>query len=235
MAVYFPRGQQSFQTIKERFLGDLNGVTSNNADAMAFITNQELALGQRGDLNTAAGSVPVELYHLERITVILDKPAMAGVRKQFLGIDFSDSEVLQEVESLADEVARLQKHLERLQTGGDTYCYWMLYDFDMTRSLARNLVVIRGGDYPLYDVRQSIRNMDANRDVLNPSWGELNSSADFLIVEWSLPESVYYRVFFHARNGSWHQDLILKRSSSAECWLAATHVFGGEDEAVLAP
>lgn len=224
MAVYFPRGQQSFQTIKEKFLGDLNGVASNNADAMAFVTNQELTLSQREDLTTAARSVPVELYHLERITAILDKPTMAGVRKQFLAIDFSDTEVLQEVESLTDEVTRLQKHLEGLQTGGDTYCYWMLYHFDMTRALARNFVVIRRGDYPLYDVRQRIRDMDANRDVLNHSWGELNSPADYLIVEWPLPESVYYRVFFHARNGNWHQDLILKRSSSAECWLAATQV-----------
>ena len=81
MAVYFPRGQQSFQTLKEKFLGDLNGVTSNNADGMAFVTNQDLTLSQREDLTTAAGSVPVELYHLERITAILEKPAMAGVRK----------------------------------------------------------------------------------------------------------------------------------------------------------
>ncbi len=36
----------------------------------------------------------------------------------------------------------------------------------------------------------------------------------------------YYRAFFHARDGNWRQDLILKRSVEAECWLAATRVWG---------
>lgn len=224
MAVYFPRGQQSFQTIRDKLLGDLAGVASNNADAMALVTNQELTLSQRQDLKTSAGPVPVELYHLERITTILDKPAMAGVRKQFLAVDFGDADLRDEVETLKDDIAQSQKHLEGLQTGGDTFCYWMLYHFDMTKALARNFVVIRIGDYPLYDVRQRIRDMDAGRDVLTQNWGEINSPADFLIVKWPLPESAYYRIFFHARNSSWNQDLMLNRSSSAKCWLAATQV-----------
>ena len=33
----------------------------------------------------------------------------------------------------------------------------------------------------------------------------------------------YYRIFFHARNGNWNQDMILKVS----CWLAATRYLGG--------
>ena len=100
----------------------------------------------------------------------------------------------------------------------------MLYHFDMTRALARNFVVIRQGVYPLYEVRIRIRDMDAGEDVLVKKWGEINSPADYLTVEWQLPPSVYYRIFFHARNDSWNQDLMLKRSSSAECWLAATRV-----------
>lgn len=34
--------------------------------------------------------IPVELFHIEKITVILDKPEMHSVRRQFLGIDFTD-------------------------------------------------------------------------------------------------------------------------------------------------
>jgi hypothetical protein len=223
MAVYFPRGQKDFQIIKQKFLDDLSGVPSNDAGAIAFVTNQELTLAERKALKKAA-SVSVELYHLERITTILDKPAMSGVRKQFLGIDFAETALTQEVESLKSEVVQAQRRLEALQTGGDTFCYWMLYHFDMARALARNFVVIRRGDYPLYDVRFRIRDMNASKDVLEKQWGEINSPADYLIVEWVLPPSVYYRIFFHARNGSWNQDLVLKRSSSAECWLAATRV-----------
>jgi hypothetical protein len=224
MAVYFPRGQKDPQRTKRKFLDDLSGVEANNANGIAFVTNQELTLSQREALKEAAGSTLVDLYHLERVTAILDKPEMAEVRKQFLRIDFSDTAIRDEVESLRSEVTQAQKRLEGLQTGGETFCYWMLYDFDMTRALARNFVVIRQGDYPLYDVRIRIRDMDAGKDVLEENWGEINSPADYRIVEWALPPSVYYRIFFHARNGSWNQDLLLKRSSSAECWLAATHV-----------
>ncbi|WP_449416601.1 hypothetical protein [Phormidium nigroviride] len=90
MAVYFPRGQQNFGNIKKKFHDDLKGVKSNKADALAFVTNQELLLSEREELRQAAQPIPVELFHLERITAILDKPEMNGVRKQFLQIDFKD-------------------------------------------------------------------------------------------------------------------------------------------------
>jgi hypothetical protein len=47
-----------------------------------------------------------------------------------------------------------------------------------------------------------------------------------------LPEQAYYRIFFHARNGSWNQDLILRRSQAASCWLAATRVLGRDGGSV---
>ncbi len=46
-------------------------------------------------LREAAGSVPVELFHLERIAAILATPAMVDVRKQVLGIDFGEAGVAQ--------------------------------------------------------------------------------------------------------------------------------------------
>ncbi len=223
MAVYFPRSQQAFKHVKRKFRDDLAGVASNKADAMAFVTNQELKLAEREALKQAADSVPVELYHLERITTILDTPAMVGVRKQFLGIDFGEADLLSEVEALRGEVAQTQKHLEGLQTGGDTFCYWMLYYFDVKEAIARHLCVIRRGDYPLYDVSVRVRDMDADRDLTQERLGEINAPAVCWGVKWPLPESVYYRIFFHARNGSWHQDLILKRSKR-DYWTAATRV-----------
>jgi tetratricopeptide (TPR) repeat protein len=86
MAVYFPRGRRSLREIKEKLVTDFVGVAGNKADGLAFVTNQELSLGERSELQD---SVPgrVEIYHLERITAILDKPAMRSVRAQFLGID----------------------------------------------------------------------------------------------------------------------------------------------------
>ncbi len=126
-----------------------------------------------------------------------------------------------------DAVLRMQKHIESVQTGGDAYAYFMLYYFDMQGSFARDFVIIHKGQYPLYDVRMRIRDMDAGRDLLDRPWGEISAPAEYIRggVRWPLPSSVYYRVFFHARNGQWHQDLILKRSDAAQCWLAATQVF----------
>ena len=90
MAVYFPRGQKRFVTTRRKFLGDAAGVEKNAAIGIAFVTNQELSLGERQALRLAAADAQVDLFHLERITGILDKPAMAAIRKQFLQIDYSE-------------------------------------------------------------------------------------------------------------------------------------------------
>src|SRR4051794_24721705 len=50
MAVYFPRGQADLRAIKQKVLADLSGVASNAADALVFVTNQELSLGDRDAL-----------------------------------------------------------------------------------------------------------------------------------------------------------------------------------------
>jgi tetratricopeptide (TPR) repeat protein len=85
MAVYFPRGKIAFREIKQKFITDYAGVAANGASALAFVTNQELSLNERAKLNDSiTGSA--EIYHLERITAILDRPAMQSVRMQFLGI-----------------------------------------------------------------------------------------------------------------------------------------------------
>lgn len=238
MAVYFPRGQQEFKPIRKKFEEDLEGVSKNFAVGMAFVTNQELRLSEREELKTLAGSTKVDLFHLERTTTLLDRPSMAGVRKQFLSIDFSLDTVQEAVKA---EVAILQKRLEALQTGGDTFCYWMLYHFKLEPegdglgilgekwNIARQFVIIRKGEYPLYDVSFRIFDMDTSQEV-HHHLGELNSPAAAIGVEWPLEPVVYKRVFFHARNGSWHQDLQLRRSVTANCWLAATRVFGKHGE-----
>lgn len=100
-------------SFQKKFLSDLKGVAMNNAVGMAFVTNQELAQGQRDRLRDAAFPAKVEIYHIDRVTSVLDQPRMADVRKQFLGPDF-DQAVLQKVEDLKAEVARsqaFQRHL----------------------------------------------------------------------------------------------------------------------------
>jgi len=85
--VYFPRGQETFADIKKKFAGDLKGARKHDPHGFAFVTNQELRLAERKELQDLGETVEIELYHLERIAMILDFPEMAQIRKQFLDID----------------------------------------------------------------------------------------------------------------------------------------------------
>jgi hypothetical protein len=224
MGVYFPRGQQSFSEVKKKYLSDLQGAFTNDAKGFAFVTNQELMLAERRELADKSNGLKVELYHLERLTALLDSPVLAATRKQFLGIDYLEEDTSRQLDHLREEMLAIQKRIEDVQTGGDSFCYFMLYHFDLNLSIAQNIVVIRKGEFPLYDLRIRVMDIDTSQDVFKKTWGEMNSPADFLLGQWSLTPTVYYRIFFHARNGSWNQDLILRRSEQAECWLAATRV-----------
>lgn len=94
MAVYFPRGEKNFAEIQEKFIHDLAGAKDAGADGIAFVTNQELRLGERSDLKQRASPLAAELFHLERLTAILDRPNMVSVRRQFLGIGDNDESPL---------------------------------------------------------------------------------------------------------------------------------------------
>jgi hypothetical protein len=59
---------------------------------LAFVTNQELTLGEREELSALPPEIQVEIYHMERIAALLDQPSMAELRQKFLGIDPGPSE-----------------------------------------------------------------------------------------------------------------------------------------------
>ena len=107
------------------------GVAANNADALAFVTNQELTLGERQALKDAAGTVALELYHLERIATILCKPAMSHVRSDFLGIDSAETwpdpvASAMTLEQLAFQVeSRVPVRVEILARQHDRILVWM--------------------------------------------------------------------------------------------------------------
>ncbi|MCL9844270.1 glycine-rich domain-containing protein [Ralstonia solanacearum] len=91
-AVYFPRGQQAIKHFRKKLKGDLAKVPPGQAVGVAFVTNQELTLSERQRFIEETRPLSLEIFHLERITAILDKPSMAAVRKQFLDID-ADSQI----------------------------------------------------------------------------------------------------------------------------------------------
>lgn len=87
MAVYFPRGEHRFSEIKGKFTSDLGGAKTHQPKGFAFVTNQEITLGERQELAALADGLEVEIFHMERIAALLDQPEMVGIRQQFLGID----------------------------------------------------------------------------------------------------------------------------------------------------
>jgi hypothetical protein len=111
-AVYFPRGQKSFTELKTKFLGDLEGVERNEVDGIAFVTNQEITLGEREALEELAGTTLIEIYHLERIVHILDTPQCYGIRQEYLSIDVSKDELSA---LLAENKAAIEKNQQLLE------------------------------------------------------------------------------------------------------------------------
>lgn len=87
MAVYFPRGEKHYQEIKTKFQSDAKKAKEQDSKGIAFVTNQELRLSERKELEDSASPLKVVLFHLERVAGILDRPEMESVKRQFLSID----------------------------------------------------------------------------------------------------------------------------------------------------
>lgn len=87
MAVYFSRGERAFKEIEAKLVSDIEAARKHSPVGVVFVTNQDLKLRERKELETRGGNVEVDIFHLERVAHVLDKPAMAAVRKQYLGIE----------------------------------------------------------------------------------------------------------------------------------------------------
>jgi len=140
MAAYFPRGQQDFSAVRAKFVGDHAGVARNDATGIAFVTNQELSLAERRQLLEQVAPTPVDLFHLERLTVILDRPNMHAVRQQFLDIDMpapaaagppSAAQVqfaAQELEENIEDLRRRIKHAIPSRVFWADLLVWNIYE-----------------------------------------------------------------------------------------------------------
>ena len=85
VGVWFPRGQRSFAELKAKFSADIEAARERNSEveAFAFVTNQEIRLAERQELEGSSND-RVHLLHLERIAIILDHPGMHPIREQDL-------------------------------------------------------------------------------------------------------------------------------------------------------
>ena len=93
-AASFSKGEKDFSKIKNKFIKDLKGVSSNEVDGIIFFINQQLTLDERKNLKEigADEGADVSLYHLERMRAILDSPKGYGLRLQYLKIPMNMEE-----------------------------------------------------------------------------------------------------------------------------------------------
>lgn len=72
MAQYISQEASKSLLKKKKFLHDLEGINKNGANGIAFVTNQELRLGERKELAEINTSIDIQIYHLERIATIIE-------------------------------------------------------------------------------------------------------------------------------------------------------------------
>ena len=113
-ASYFPRGQKPYREVKRKFLGDLEGGVKNKVCGIAFVTNQKITLSNRVALGSLAAEKNIEsdLYHLDRITQILNNPTCYGIRLEYLDIDMEKEEQLAFFAHIGQIVEGLGKRLD---------------------------------------------------------------------------------------------------------------------------
>lgn len=92
--VYFPRGQKEFRETKSKYSGDLSSSLKHKRDGFIFLTNQELTVGERTELEklAAANGKRCLIYHRERLRVMLDGASGFPLRLAHLGVPMSVEE-----------------------------------------------------------------------------------------------------------------------------------------------
>jgi hypothetical protein len=112
VACYFPREPKAIREIKSKFVDDFRGVEENDSQGFIFITNQELTLGERKILNEVTGICDTEIYHLERISHVLNRPENYGVRLEFLDIEITSEEQVSYFASHQNQLKLLTDKIE---------------------------------------------------------------------------------------------------------------------------
>ncbi|MBK9154119.1 MAG: hypothetical protein IPM25_07870 [Chloracidobacterium sp.] len=121
VAIYFPRGQQLFSAIKKKFSDDLVGAKKQKASEFVFVTNQELTLAERAELEDIAKPILATIYHLER-GACLDSPKGYGLRLEFLSIEMTKEEQISffnERDHMLTEIREGIKQLSRRRSAAE--------------------------------------------------------------------------------------------------------------------
>ena len=113
VGVYFPRERQRFNEIKKKFQEDYKGVKKNNGDGFVFITNQKMTVSGKSTLKGSKKKI-VDIYHLERLTGIINSPVSYGIRLEYLDIELTKEEQLSYFAVKDKEISRFNTILKEI-------------------------------------------------------------------------------------------------------------------------
>lgn len=174
MAVSFNRAPVTISSLKSKFVDDCAGVEKNNAIGIAFCTNQKLTKSEQREIRyTAPSSIEVDLFHLERIRLLLDQPRCYGIRLQFLDIEMSKEDQIAFIASLEDErnkylsqaLREQNAYLKGLITGGSS-CFECLISSTIGADQNQmQLFTWNRGENILYDVQVVVEHTTAFDDL----------------------------------------------------------------------
>lgn len=114
VACYFPRGQQTHLAINKKFADDVTAAKKQGTNGVVFFTNQEVVLSERESLKAVAEPLELDLYHLERLAALLDRPGAYGLRLEFLGIEMTKEEQISAFQGWSETVDELKKAIAAL-------------------------------------------------------------------------------------------------------------------------
>jgi hypothetical protein len=145
-----------------------------------------------------------------------------------------------ELRGKSDEIARLNREIMDSVTGGDSWCRLLLLPSESVPGSGKGEVCIKyEGQYPLYDLFVTIRDMTATNRAIQAgesdyveryektiNVGNLGSGKySMQITQWDLPstDEQDYVIDFEARNGRWRQSYKFRQVNGR--WAVATRVF----------
>lgn len=160
MAVSFSREPVSFAETRKKILSDCSGISKNGANGIVFFCNQKLTKNERESLSADLPSDSTcEIYHLERIRQLLDRPECYGIRLEFLDIPMTKEDQLayfavKERDQLVEinRVIREQNSfLNNIITGGNSFPFAKF--FKRERNSFNWLASVQcAGGHSLYDL-----------------------------------------------------------------------------------
>ena len=90
----FTRNEVEYDAVEAKLKDDAKGIAKNRATGIVFFTNNKLTISERDTLSaiiTGTGH-KVDLYHRERVRLLLDDPRGYGTRFKFLHVPMSEAE-----------------------------------------------------------------------------------------------------------------------------------------------